>query len=345
MVNKQGSVMMFKKNARGVQQEDVWGAADLLIAEGLRPTIERVRQKIGRGSPNTVSPMLEGWFATLGPRLGVSQERKRAVGEGWPEPIQQAFMQLWDSAQSVAREAAQRDLQTAQSTLDAERAALAAHEQGLLKKEHDLSAKLLAADEVLAVMRGQVGDLTGRLKQTDRQLAKQDDDLRALRQRLADLESLRLTDQQRHEAQEANHTAERQRLEDRSNQAERRLMTELDRDRQELKRLKGLLKEADLSKERADQQQQNEKSLLGQRLRDAELLLASERQSLAAALERGNELRTLLDAQQVAHATAMAQHLPQPPITPPNVTTTRFSLPARSNSNMPVRRKLKKPNR
>lgn len=345
MVNKQGPRMVSIKSTRGVQQEDVWGAADLLIAEGLRPTIERVRQKIGRGSPNTVSPMLEGWFATLGPRLGVSHERKRAAGEGWPEPVQQAIMQLWDSAQSSAREAAQRDLQSAQSTLDAERATLAAQQQVLLKKEHDLSAKLLAADELLAVMRGQVGDLTGRLKQADSKLAKQDDDLRALRLRLADLENLRLTDQQRHEAQEANHAAERQRLEDRSNQAERRLMTELDRDRQELKRLKALLKEAEVSKERADQQQQSEKSLLVQRLRDAELLLTSERQSLAAALERGNELRALLDAQQASHAAAMAQHLQQPPVAPLNVTTTRFSLPARSNPNMPTRRKLKKPNR
>ena len=57
------------KSTRGVQQDDVWSAADDLIAEGLRPTIERVRQKIGRGSPNTVSPMLESWFATLAPRL------------------------------------------------------------------------------------------------------------------------------------------------------------------------------------------------------------------------------------------------------------------------------------
>ena len=42
---------------RGIQEDDVWGAADALLAEGLRPTIERVRQKIGRGSPNTVSPL------------------------------------------------------------------------------------------------------------------------------------------------------------------------------------------------------------------------------------------------------------------------------------------------
>jgi len=68
---------MQTKSTRGVQQDDVWAAADALIAEGLRPTIERVRQKLGRGSPNTVSPMLEAWFATLGP-----PGCRKFIGEG-----------------------------------------------------------------------------------------------------------------------------------------------------------------------------------------------------------------------------------------------------------------------
>jgi hypothetical protein len=33
-------------------------AADELIAQGARPTIERVPGRMGRGSPNTVAPML-----------------------------------------------------------------------------------------------------------------------------------------------------------------------------------------------------------------------------------------------------------------------------------------------
>ncbi|WP_196360993.1 DNA-binding protein, partial [Achromobacter xylosoxidans] len=41
--------------ATGITEQDVWRAADALLLEGARPTIERVRQKIGRGSPNTVS--------------------------------------------------------------------------------------------------------------------------------------------------------------------------------------------------------------------------------------------------------------------------------------------------
>jgi uncharacterized protein (DUF2267 family) len=77
------------KSTRGVQQADVWAAADALIAEGLRPTIERVRLKIGRGSPNTVSPMLEAWFATLASRLGVNNPQDDAAHI--PKALQQAI--------------------------------------------------------------------------------------------------------------------------------------------------------------------------------------------------------------------------------------------------------------
>ena len=58
------------RTSRGIQYEDVAQAADALLQEGSRPTIERIRLRLGRGSPNTVSPMLEQWFAGLGQRLG-----------------------------------------------------------------------------------------------------------------------------------------------------------------------------------------------------------------------------------------------------------------------------------
>ena len=52
--------------ARGITENDVWMACDALLLAGARPTIERVRQHIGSGSPNTVSPYLDTWFKGLG---------------------------------------------------------------------------------------------------------------------------------------------------------------------------------------------------------------------------------------------------------------------------------------
>ncbi|SEB25495.1 DNA-binding protein [Variovorax sp. YR216] len=52
-----------------MQLEEVCEAADALLARGLKPTIERVRQRLGGGSPNTIGPLLHDWYVGLSARL------------------------------------------------------------------------------------------------------------------------------------------------------------------------------------------------------------------------------------------------------------------------------------
>jgi len=87
--------------ARGITEDEVWKACDVLLLEGARPTIERVRLKLGRGSPNTVSPMLETWFKHLGARI--KDPRAFAAPAASPDPVQQAAQHLWEVAQAEAR--------------------------------------------------------------------------------------------------------------------------------------------------------------------------------------------------------------------------------------------------
>ena len=87
--------------ARGITENDVFTACDALLLAGDRPTIERVRQKIGRGSPNTVSPMLDAWFKGLGRRL--QDPGVFAAPPDVPEPIAQAAHHFWEIAQAEAR--------------------------------------------------------------------------------------------------------------------------------------------------------------------------------------------------------------------------------------------------
>ena len=86
--------------ARGISEADVLEAADALLARGERPTIERVRQKLGRGSPNTVNRHLDAWWTSLAQRVqgrsrstlpasllelcGRLYEGVREQAEGWP---------------------------------------------------------------------------------------------------------------------------------------------------------------------------------------------------------------------------------------------------------------------
>lgn len=296
---------MQSKSTRGVQQEDVWTAADALIAQGLRPTIERVRQKIGRGSPNTVSPMLEGWFATLGARLGVNGEKKATTGDELPAPVRQAVSKLWDTALRTAQEVADHALMQAQQTLANESASIELRDADLASREQLLKERQGAMDEALQVARGQIADLTSRLEQAHVMSIRRDGEMEALQLRLADLDKQRMSDQRRGEEEARGYADERRRLQEHATTTERRLMTELDRERQEAKRFKSKLNEAEQCADAVAEKTQEETKILAQRLRDAEAELRSEHQALLIAHERANELRRLLDDQRISNSEAL----------------------------------------
>lgn len=115
--------------SRGITENDVWQAADALLLEGARPTIERVRQKIGRGSPNTVSPHLDTWFKHLGGRI--KDPGAFSAPPEVPDPVMQVARHLWEVAQADARQDLDQRLQVAMAAAIAnveaekERAAIA----------------------------------------------------------------------------------------------------------------------------------------------------------------------------------------------------------------------------
>jgi hypothetical protein len=55
--------------AVGVPENDVFAAADTVLARGERPTVERVRLELGRGSPARVGALLDQWWEQLAGRL------------------------------------------------------------------------------------------------------------------------------------------------------------------------------------------------------------------------------------------------------------------------------------
>lgn len=87
--------------ARGITENDVWTACDALLLAGARPTIERVRQRIGRGSPNTVSPYLDTWFKGLGGRI--KDPAAFSAPPELPDPMQQAAKHFWEVALAETR--------------------------------------------------------------------------------------------------------------------------------------------------------------------------------------------------------------------------------------------------
>ena len=75
----------------------VWEAADaILLGTGERPTVEAVRQRLGGGSPNSVTAYLNEWYRELAERLSAAD----APIEGVPIAALALLRDLW----RVARE-------------------------------------------------------------------------------------------------------------------------------------------------------------------------------------------------------------------------------------------------
>jgi hypothetical protein len=224
-------------SSRGVQQDDVSNACDALWLEGIRPTNERTRQKLGRGSPNTIGPMLDAWWKQkmalstgTGPGTGPASVEQVL---GFPSPVLDSMRELWQSALRHSARIAEVGIETARVQLQEDRAVLQASEALLGERERSLEASRASMEETLATTRealtavqrqtvdleGQRSALTGQLDETRTNVAL----------------SVRRIDAMRLEPEAASvaHATSLRQQQDRHHAQERRRLLEIDRARDE----------------------------------------------------------------------------------------------------------------
>ena len=213
--------------AKGITDHDVWRAADALLLDGQRPTIERVRQHIGRGSPNTVSPHLDTWFSRLGARIADPHAfRPPAADDTAPEPVQALAAQLWETAQALARGQAESRALEAEARAEVADAARAAAEQVLVT----VQARVESLDSALQGLR---------LTHAAEQAAHAERVLALTRDAQASAAALAFAQQEHADAlaqARANAT-------ERITQAERRAAADMDRERQARSRAEQLARD------------------------------------------------------------------------------------------------------
>ena len=295
------------RSTRGVQRDEVWQAADALLQEGKRPTIERVRLKLGRGSPNTVSPMLEEWFATLGPRLGtqvntnhglaVNQQAKageRAYADAsLPEPLRLAMQTLWHGALEQAGQVAQKALQTQLAALQASEDQLAQDQAALLAEREAFEQQRPALEQALASAHAQARLQGVRIAELEAAAVHKDATISRQAERNQQLEREVLVIRRAWDENREKHAAELRERQQQMDAQNRHHMQELDRMRQEVKQL--------LQSQRQEQSQHIQQQALWQR----------ERIGLQAEFERAhtladNRLQQLQDTQAMHAAQSQA---------------------------------------
>ncbi|MBY0453304.1 MAG: DNA-binding protein [Burkholderiaceae bacterium] len=223
---------------RAIQYEDVAHAADALLQEGLRPTIERIRMRIGRGSPNTVSPMLEQWFSGLGQRLNstLGVEKISASDNDLPNSVLQAATALWVAARQQAQEQADNACAATRMALADEALQLQQARAELQAHELVVNGRLQAMEETLQLSTQQLQESNDRWKTAQRTLAQRDEEIVAKRADIVQLTTQQSTLQQQLTAAQAQAQEERIAQENRHRANEHRWIEEVDRARQESKK-------------------------------------------------------------------------------------------------------------
>jgi len=247
------------RRAPRIREEDVRRAADALLLDGGRPTVERVRARLGRGSPNTIALHLDRWWAQLGARL---RDLPGQELPGIPEPVSKALMGLWSEAIDQARALLKDSLAAQAVELETQRSALSVRSAELERAQQEFTRERAAIEQTVAMAQEQLAQAhvrhqadVARVGELQSECGRLVDQHGALRQQLAEVagrleairaehqEALRLT-QERGEASERHWIKQvdeiRQAL-----AGERKRAEALDRERvAEISRLTGELQSA-----------------------------------------------------------------------------------------------------
>ncbi|MGC8518718.1 MAG: DNA-binding protein [Steroidobacteraceae bacterium] len=218
--------------ARRISAAEVFAAADALLVEGDRPTIDRVRVRLGRGSPNTINEHLDAWWRQLGARI------RDLPGQEFPqlpERVAHTLQLLWNEALTGAHEALHEAVTTREQALQKRESALAAREHQLEEERQALAARGSALEDSLALARAQLGESNQRAAALEQALRDREESLGSLQRRLEPLEAQAASLADRLQTEQQARIAERAKFDERYEAAERRWLTEVDQARERLK--------------------------------------------------------------------------------------------------------------
>ena len=202
----------------GVTLVDVTGAADLLLAQGERPTIEGVRKILGTGSPATVNSLLKEYYQTLPGRLNL------------PAPIASAAAELYQKIHDTALEEVAKEQLALQKQMTQEREQLANERQAFESTKIGLQQQIATLTAEKQALLDQQGQLQQKVATLERNLAEQ-----TARAAAAESKAKAATDER--ERASAKHLAELQTQREQAEGNERHLLGRIEDQKGQIKRI------------------------------------------------------------------------------------------------------------
>lgn len=238
--------------ARGITETDVHTAADELVAKGERPTVERIRARLGTGSPNTVTRWLETWWQGLGTRLH-GHAARLSIPEA-PAAVLELAGQWWSLALASARSQADLALADDRARLDADRVNLEQLSAALDARSRSIDKQLGVARHAEQLALAQSGELQRLVSQLQGQLADTSLQRDAALNQADEAREACSQLQRQLDHQLASFQAERAQLTEHARTVENRAHLEVDRSRQEIKELRTLLSAANKERTRHERE-------------------------------------------------------------------------------------------
>ncbi|MFV0934114.1 DNA-binding protein [Pseudomonas jessenii] len=143
-----------------LSDEEIFAAADAVLASGRSATPARVRAHLGRGNPQRIGALLDQWWsqlltrlrqdtipATLAQALGMLWEQATALGRQDAERALARERAAWVEDRRVMEKAFAKQRQALEQLLTKERQALAAQRQRALRSQEQLRERLRQSRE------------------------------------------------------------------------------------------------------------------------------------------------------------------------------------------------------
>ena len=257
----------------GVTLIDITRAADQLLAEGERPTVDGVRKVLGTGSPATVNNLLKEYYQALPTRLNLPAAIATAAAE-----LYQKIRETAQGEVAEQQEIFQRDLAADREKLSADRSAFESDKTSLQQQVAALKSEKQGLQEQLSSIQTKVLGL-------ERSLSEQTE-------RAAAAESRALSATEERERATSKHAAEVAHLREQAEGNERHLLARIEDQKTQTKRIA-------TEREKEAAAAQGRISALETSVSESSKLLAATRGDLATAhrdLTREQSLRTEVEA-------------------------------------------------
>jgi hypothetical protein len=139
----------------GLSQTQVDRAADALLHQGQRPSIEKVRAAIG-GSPNTLAPLLDDWWRRLAARVKVGSGAFERLPGSLAQIAEAFFLHALEEARRIARQEERRE----RDALVRDQQSVEVRSHLLSLREQELQARLEDRERAVTALDLQVRDQT-----------------------------------------------------------------------------------------------------------------------------------------------------------------------------------------